>query len=278
MAGVSRASARTHLRRSRVAQRRAKMRALRVLLGVVVLVALLGAASWLSFLDTFAVQTITVEGNHVVRTRAIQARMMHATANATWGLFSRQNVLLYPRTELEDILAFSFPRIDTVSISRHPMRRSVSVRVVEREPYAQWCRTREHTRECYSVDTEGYVFEKVATTTADMIVFEGGLDATRALRARVAPQYFAQAVRFIDTLRTIGLSVATFVFEGADGRVVFRDGWELRVALDKDMAAVAHNLAVVLDEYNLRNRLNSVRYIDMRFGERVYYTLKGEGE
>jgi len=73
-------------------------------------------------------------------------------------------------------------------------------------------------------------------------------------------------------MQVMGLNPRTVTFENEDARIIFETGWELRVALDKDLGATLFNLEAVLIENNLREKLESVRYIDMRFDERVYYT------
>lgn len=267
---------RAKLSRSKIAQRRSKIRALQVAAGVVLMVSLIGAVSWLSFIDILAVQTIVVQGNEGVRTRAVQSQMMLATAGASLGLFSRQNTMLYPSSELENILAFEFPKIETVSIERKPTQQRVLVSIAERVPYGLWCRG----NECFHIDDEGFVFERVVATSTSLIAFSGGVDESRhnLLRAWVAPNHFVHATEFIQELMSLELSVKSFAFEGEDARITFADGWELRVALDKDLGAAAFNLAAVLDEYELRDRLPDLAYIDMRFDERVYYKLRGEAD
>jgi cell division septal protein FtsQ len=248
------------------------MRFLQIAVGGVFIVSLLGALSWLSFLDVLAVEVIAVEGNEEIRTRAVESQMMLATAGASWGLFSRQNIIVYPSSELENILAFEFPKIEKVLIMRKPLQQRIEVSITEREPYAQWCRT----DECYSIDRSGYVYEALSATSNDFVTFSGGVDEsrTKVLRTSVAPEYFEQIRTFIAELSDMGLQVVQVTLEGEDARILFADGWELRVALDKDLAATSFNLAAVLDEYELKDRLIRVRYIDMRFDERIYYKMR----
>ncbi|MAZ67763.1 hypothetical protein CL652_03275 [bacterium] len=269
---AKRSTARVKLSRSKVARRRLQLRALKTAIVAVLLVSLVGMASWISFIEALAVKSIRVEGNEEVRTLAIESKMMAATAGASLGLFSKQNTILYPASELESILAFEFPKIATVSIRRELTQQRVVVSITEREPYAQWCRK----SECYNLDIEGYVYESTRATSTKLVTFSGGIDEsrTKVLRTYIAPEFFAQTRDFIDGLARLNLEATRFFFEEKDARIQFRDGWELRVALDKDLGATLFNLAAILGEYDLRSRLHDILYIDMRFDERVYYKVR----
>ena len=271
--------ARSKLSNSKVANRRTKIRCLRTALVLVIVVALGGGLSWISFLDILAVQRIVVEGNETVSTRAIQSKMMILTAQPALFLFSKQNTILYPSVELEDILSFEFSKIKTISIQRQPTQQQVSVSIVEREPYALWCRGVEEKRTCYLIDENGFIFQGVESEiqqAGNAIIFEGGIEESRVnvLRSSVDSTYFSQVEVFLKELELLDLQPTKFVFEGNDARVTLDPNWELRVALDKDLGATAFNLEAILEEHNLRGQLETIRYIDMRFDERVYYTVR----
>ncbi len=270
--------ARTKLSKSKVAQRRNKMRALRVSLIVVAIVSFFGGLSWLSFADFVTIQDINVEGNVSLKTKAIQAKILEHTSTPTLFLFSRQNSLLYPSSELEDILSFEFPKIKTIAIKARPTKRVAEVVITERAPDALWCTgsISTSTQACYYTDTSGYIFERSLKLLEGMIVFRGGLNESKAnmLRAYIEPKYFAQVSEFLDALRALDLQPSNFSFEGNDARITFPSGLELRIALDKDLRAAAFNLAAVLRDNNLQENLESIKYIDMRFDGKVYYKSK----
>jgi len=269
-------SSRARIARSKIAQRRVKIRVLQAAIGVVLIVSIVGGLSWLSFWGGFAVQSIVVEGNEKVHTRAIESQMMLATAGASLGLFSRQNALLYPSAELESILAFEFPKIGSIAIDTQLTKRQVVVSVEERKPYARWCKDVETQADCYLLDREGFIFEPTTASSTDLVTFFGGVASSRTdvLRASVAPEYFEAVQEFLSDIAVLGLKAQEFSFDGNDAYLRFADGWELRIALDKDLGAAAFNLAAVLDEHDLRERLADIKYVDMRFDTRVYYKLR----
>lgn len=273
-ASPKRQSARVQLTKSKIAQQRVKKRLLLVGLALVVTVSFIGAVSWLSFLDVFAVQRIAVAGVEEVRPTAIESELLLATAAAHFGLFSQQNMLLYPRAELEQQLLTTFPRLHTVSIDRQFTQHAVLVAVEEREIYGRWCQaTPQPELVCYHIDHTGVIFEPANATSIDTIIFIGGLRESRAdpLRAEVSPEHFEQVVTLLEALQKMSLQPAQVILTGDDAIISLIPSWELRVALDKDVGAAAFNLRAVLDEHGLREDLATLEYIDMRFDERVYF-------
>lgn len=263
------------LPKSKVAARRRKLKALFAALMVVAIVCVLGLVSWLSFLNVFTATQISVHGTQDISKRAIVLSILRNTEKPLLGLFSRQNMLVYPSAELERIVAFEFPKIESITIVSKPIQRVVTVTIEEREAYAQWCDT-QASRACYLLDRDGFIFEEVTAPSTTSLLFFGGVRESRTnfLRARVAPEKFAEVTTFISELERLGLTVRSFGFLHDEARLQVEPGWELKIALDDDLGIIAFNLAAVLDTYRLRDLLDSLLYIDMRFGERVYHKLR----
>jgi len=276
-ASVTRKSvrARSKLSNSKIVDKRKKVFALKSAIVFVVVTSFFGGVSWLSFSNFLGVGEVIVEGNKEVSTTAIQARITASTVVPVLGLFSRQNTLSYPKEELKEILVFEFPKIELVEIDVKPTKHSVIVSIVERTDYARWCNELGEQKMCYRVDPTGFVFENESAISNDKVTFFGGIeDSSRApLRLFIAPKYFVEVTQLLEDLKKINLHVNTFTFEGEDARIIFSEGWELRVALDKNIDATVTNLEAILSENSLRERLNELLYIDMRFDERIYYKL-----
>lgn len=274
-----RSQTRVRLDKSKVAQQRVKKKALIGAVAFTVLVSFFGAVSWASFLDVFAVQSIAVSGTQEVRERAIESELLLATASARFGLFSQQNMLLYPREALEQQLLETYPRLHSVTINKQLTQHAVHVAVEEREIWARWCEpSTDEAEVCYHVDSSGFIFEPATAVSDSLITLRGGLRESRTdpLRARIAPQYFEEVAQLLVDLKNLSLDVYGVTFMDEDAAVLIAPGWELRVALDKDLGATAFNLRAVLDEQGLRESLESLEYIDMRFDERVYFKHRND--
>ncbi|MDZ4227379.1 MAG: hypothetical protein U1D26_02765, partial [Patescibacteria group bacterium] len=88
----------------------------------------------------------------------------------------------------------------------------------------------------------------------------------------------------ITLLRLLGQSGFTpsnvAVENDRDFTVLLSDGqgFYIKASFGQDAGGLTHDLELVLDSDVLRDRNDDIEYIDLRFGDRVYYKLKGEGE
>jgi len=221
--------------------------------------------SWLSFSNFLAVKEISIRENVEVKTVAIESLILEQTKTPKWYMFSRQNILSFPRKEVESVLLSTFPKIDNVSIKRKLFKKEIEILIQERQTYALWC---QENGECYRLDTNGFAFERVFGIEG-RVVFKGGLGESRedVMRVSVSPEHFSNASTLIDDLSGIGLETSIFSFEGSDATISLESGLEIKVAMDKDLKAMVFNLEAVIEELNLEE----IQYIDMRFEKRVYY-------
>lgn len=269
--------ARVRLSHSDIRARRNKRRLLIACAAFVLLIALVGGVGWLSHASFLAVQKVTVEGTTTINPADVEASLHSATETPhLFGLISRQNILTYPARTLEETLAYEYPRIAHVVLRKQFFAREVSVQITQRLPYALWCMQEKLVEvyipaKCFSVDEAGFVYES-AEAFPDALTLYGGLPLgiTDPLRTDVAADYFSATSAFIATLAEQGLRVRTVHFDDKDATLVVAPNWSLKVALDKDLGAVAFNLEALLKEQNLQNTLETIEYIDMRFDERVY--------
>ena len=56
------------------------------------------------------------------------------------------------------------------------------------------------------------------------------------------------------------------------------DGYFVRASFGQDARALSQNLKLVTVTDPLKSKIKSLEYIDLRFGDRVYYKLVGTAE
>ena len=278
----TRLTGKSKLKRDRIRKRQF------ALIGIVaMLVLVLVGLSFLSFSKKMAVREVTVSGQQNIHPLAIIARSHQYTAEAYMGLFSRQNIMLYPSKDLEQLLTFEFPRIETIDVKRHLFKRNVSIVLSERTPYALWCRQSEKKKseeeaedvvfweECFLADRTGFLFGK-ASGTETLIRLHGGVKHPDGsmLRKNVIPEDFGKIVSLLTGLQEIPLRITHIRFDDDEVEVFMAPGWKLLLTLSKDISTVPINLSTVLDENELSTQLEALEYIDLRFDDRVYYRLR----
>lgn len=289
---------------------RTRRRKLQVLLALVLLVVGAGAVYGLSevtYMPRYAIKEVSVEGTENVSPRLVRAFVETKINDGSHHLLSRENIFLYPKAYIAKSISGYFPRILNAQISRDAlMAQVINVVVVERKPFAIWCeeagnrqkapdlsarsvatnrsaewpegnRDEKRGGGCFEMDSSGFIFAPSATSSsADEVVFTGGL-ATNSppIGQTFLPQRFESVLALLARLKDEGFPATDVSVENEqDFAVSLAEGFVLRASFDEDAHALVRNLQAVLSSDSLREKDNKIEYIDLRFGNRVYYRNK----
>ena len=127
---------------------------------------------------------------------------------------------------------------------------------------------------------------------ASQYVFEGGLSTTSAATSSMAlapsehpiGHVFVGAhmhgiIALLQMLGQAGFSpVGAFVENDQDFRIPLTQGFYLKASFGENPATIVNNLQLVLSSDALSGKLDEIEYIDLRFGDRVYYKLRGQAQ
>lgn len=288
---------------------RARRRRVRAIKALIVLLLLLGAAwgvSYVSYLPQFSVQSINVVGAQAVPRDLIENYAWTVINDGSHHFISRGNIFIYPRAVVENAIVGYFPRIKSASVSRSTyLSTALTIRIEERQPFALWCTSTSRgagttENSCYQMDDRGFIFAEVSgagsVRAGTQYIFEGGLPESSGAASTTAAttpetQSFnpigksfvpAHLPGLVTLLRLLGQ--AGFTPEGAgieseqDFSVPLAEGFTLKASFGADASTLARNLQLVLSSDALQGKEDLLEYADLRFGDRVYYKLKGEGE
>lgn len=271
--------------------RRRRVRAL-IVLGILVLCGgVVYAVSWISYLPQFNISGISVVGAQDIREELITRSLETVLDDGAYRILSRRNIFLYPRTSLEEIISESFPPVKSVRISRPSLLATdLVVTIEEREPFARWCE--EEGEQCYFLDDGGFIYAPVGdtagTTTARTIpraqyIFSGGLTAPKGAASSTEPigQWFVQAhlpglLSLLTYLGQAGFTVVSAQVEGQDIFIRLQEGFLVKASFGADAGTLVKNLELVLSSDILKGKTEELEYVDLRFGNRVYYKLRGQ--
>ncbi len=239
---------------------------------------------------------MTVSNAHGVSDELIRRSLETVLDDGAFHILSRRNVLLYPRAKMEEHIVQSFPIIKSAQVAGTSfLSTSLVVTVEEREPFALWCGTEQG--DCYFMDESGFIYAPVpaqasyATSTTHYI-FRGGLPPASAGGAQGGTassthpigQSFVRAhlpglLSLLKFLGQAGFTPLQVHVEGEQDIIVeLQDGFVLKASFGADAGTLVKNLQLVLSSDVLQGKRSSLEYVDLRFGNRVYYKLKGQAE
>lgn len=282
----ARSSSRTPVRPlskpQRLRARRRKQRALMFSVCMLLGAGLVGGLGFASHAERFAIKDISVQGAEKVPANALTASVQSALSDDFWKIFAKKNIFLYPAGDIEEKLSAEFPRIKEVQLSRPALlAQAVVVSVEERIPFAKWCQPTSEAERCFFLDSNGFIFaEADEQQPATSYVFRDGLLPHRG----VVGQTFLLGrlptiVHFLELLKQAGYEPLGISVENEkDFSVSLAGTFTLRMLFDADKEKAISDLKLALEAEAVRDRVDELEYVDMRFGNRVYYKFKGATE
>lgn len=235
------------------------------LLGGVALVGAVGAAS---HLQQLAIADVSVTGVQQLSSESLTGKVEEQLDQTGFHLFSRKNMFLYPKSAIESDLTAQFPRIKEVSVARESLlAAALVVAVEERKPYATWC-----SASCYVFDSHGFVFAEKTETPEKAYVFYGGLLPTDPIGQTFLQGRLPMMVSFLDSLASAGFPAESLAVDNEkDFTVTLSSGQKIHASFDVPPADIIRNLTTALEAEGMKGKFESLEYIDLRFGNRVYY-------
>ena len=270
----------THALSGRPSPVRVRRRQRRILVTAIVFALVassIGAISYASYVPRFSVQSITVSGAQAVPQDSIRAYVNGIIYDGSRHILSRADIFLYPRAVIERDLVADFPRIASASVSRPSLFSNVvTVEVKERTQFAQWC-PKQGT--CYSMDSNGFIFAQSDTATSSgAYQFSGALaDESAPIGKTFAPGHLSGLAAFLDTLGQAGYAASSAQLSGDQDFIVpLSSGYSVYASFGESPSTLVDNLKLVLSSADLTGKVDQLSYVDLRFGDRVYFKLKGE--
>lgn len=236
---------------------------------------LIGGLGLASHAERFAIKDVSIQGAEKVPANALTASVQSAISDDFWKIFAKKNIFLYPERDIEEKLSAEFPRIKEVELSRPGLlAQAVVVTVEERLPYAKWCAA----EDCYFMDAGGFIFAEADSqqTTTPYVFRDGLLPGREPIGQTFLLGRLSTIVHFLELLKQAGYEPQGITVENEkDFSVPLAGTFTLRVLFDTDGEKTIHDLRLALEADSVRDRVDELEYVDMRFGNRVYYKFAG---
>lgn len=278
------APARGERRSSPLRTRRRRLRAIALFAVLLVLGSLAYGAHYVSYLPRLTIGAVKVAGTEALEPSLIEAFVWSELDDGSYHFVSRSNIFVYPKPVIERDLVASIPRLKSASVGlAAPFSNTLVVTVTERHPYARWCESASTSSACYAMDDGGFIFAAASTSLpaafATPYIFTGTL-ASAPIGTIFLPAHMQGVSALLASLQQQSgeIPISISVVNDQDLSITFQSGFYLKVSFGEDADTVARNLKLVLSSSALSGKIDRLEYVDLRFGNRVYFKLKGEDQ
>jgi hypothetical protein len=264
---------------TRLAQRR-RRRLLFISLCVATATLLIcGGVVWLCNASFLKITSVTVSGENVVPTSSIEQAALHEIQGSYFGLFPRSNIFLYPKESIrKDILAL-YPTLKSIAIHASNFH-TLTISVTERSPRALWCGTSTtDASDCVLLDTTGTAYaHAVQDSGQGFVKYYGPLQSGQLPKQFLTSAQFYSLSALVDTFaKKLAPDVITSVSvdQNNDVRLTASGNYDILFTLNDDSGKIFEHFSLILTVPPFKNTsLSLFHYIDLRFGDKVYYKVK----
>lgn len=244
-----------------------------------------GLLSYISHRKEFRINRVILFGGILVKEEDVEAKALSFMNGSYFWLFPKNNAFVYPKDDLENYLKENFKRIDTIDIQRKGFEK-LSIIITERKHFAIWCKelpkANPEDEECYFMDKNSTVFAPAPNFSGDAYFKYYGLITNNN---PLGLEYISSSTKFLEISDFVvfvkSLSIRPlYIVSKADGDFAMKlpGGAEIFFDLKEPLSKTSENLSLLFNTAELKNLNRSnlpLEYIDLRFGNKLYYKLKG---
>lgn len=252
-----------------------KKKTVRKVKAYLVLLACVLAVTGIVFLmrmQSIQIADVTITGNSFVPTEEIEKKTNEVLESYAIFVFPKSNIFIFPKRELVTEIKKN-PAVIDVTLNKR-LFRGMDISVTEQEKEAIYCNSFERT-ECFYINKDGYLYSKVEGGVAldeEIIIYLEG-EQKKITEHVFDSALYGNVVSFIKASARYGVPVSN-VYMKSDGLIEFNTQASARLItsryddLEKDFA----NLIALFDKEVLtKEQLGGIDYIDLRFGNKVFY-------
>jgi hypothetical protein len=270
-------------------RRKKKLRKFIVVSALVVLG--IAGLSLASRVDKLAISKVVLEGATIVEEKDVKAIVDETIAGSYVWLFSKRNVLIYPRKKVARELLDKEKRIETLFLTIEN-NTELHIRITERGGKYLWCGEDPEAvttySNCFFLDDTGYIFDE-APYFSDNVYFKfygkrKEIDAPIIGSHLVEASNFDQLVKFANTVRTFGVTPRGIVLSTEEDNELLLEkrghtkAPRILFAKDADLIKIANTLGSALAgeplKTSIKDNYEKLQYLDVRFANKVFYKFE----
>ncbi len=231
-------------------------------------------------MESIQIRKVNIEGTNIINKEEVQNIVDESLSGNYLWLIPKSNTFLYSVKKLNKILVDKFPGISSLDVGRENLQK-IYIKIVERKPQTLWCRggEGENVPDCYFVDSTGVVFASAPFFSGNVyFIYRGGLNKEDPLGAQIFSREdflaFEDFIKQINNKFKISI-VGVELKDQEDFDLLLSSGTRIMLNKNTPYNDMYDNLdAILKDTQFSSSTLPTLDYIDMRFGNKVYYKAK----
>lgn len=223
------------------------------------------------------IQTIEVPNTQSIAASDLKQLVLDELQGSYFFVFPKNNALLYPKKAIVAKLLASYPSLKSAVVDLKDFQ-TIVVAVEERRPEALWCSDLSLSPSCFFLDGEGVIYAQAPAYSSPVYDIYLGDAAEESLpRQFLLPGQFRTLSAFVKAVREDTNIPVEYISIDAhnDVRVRFTNGFVLLFVLGDAGGDAYERFTLGLESEPFKNRkLSNFEYLDLRFGDRLYYKLR----
>jgi len=230
------------------------------------------------------VATIDISGVESVTMAELREAVRNKLSGTYLFVIPKDSIFFYPKRTIEQSLIERFPELKSVAVRAENFD-TLAVAVAERSPQALWCGAGASSTGCVLMDEGGVVYAPAADFSGDAYVQYFGTVTPLLAGAPLATQYLTE--KNYRELSALVVAIGETQKDDPIGQVVVDENNDVRIYFWKDFLLIFSlndNSADVYERFTLAltaepfttHALPDFEYLDLRFGDKLYYKLKGQ--
>lgn len=243
----------------------------------VILVLLFLLSLWVSNTAWLKITRVSVSGENVIPQSSIEEVVQNGIEGRYAGMFSKANIFFYPKKKIAHDLRTLYPTLGTVDVRALDLH-TVSVAVAERSPHALWCPSADLTG-CILLDEAGLGYAHAPEYSGHVYeTYIGDVSEGPLPKQFLTPADFHSLSALVKTFsKKIAPDTVTTITVDSDNDAHLKTsgGYEILFALRDNGGDVFQRFTLTITAAPFTTHtLAEFQYIDLRFGDKVYYKLK----
>jgi cell division septal protein FtsQ len=246
-----------------------------------------------SRINKLNINEIKISGNVVVDSSSIESVVKDNLHGHYLWIIPKTNFLVYPQEKITRELTSKYPRLKKVTLNNKNIR-TIEVIVQEYEGKYLWCGdvtiqlSSLSEEKCYFMDSDGYIFDEAPFFSGEVYFkFYGQTNKQNdsVLGSFYNPLIFSKLIQFKESIENMELKPVYVWINNQNEIYLSLSNLGIRetnpsiiLNTNSDYQKIAENLqAAVTTEplkTNLKNDYAKLLYIDLKFGNKVYYKFQ----